>query len=228
MILSDSLSDALSSPKAQAVNFRSIRMGNIAPGILYRSSHPIKDNRQEEEISLLAAMTGIAAVINLSDTYPELYTKALFAPWYNNLYQSKKVIALGMGFGTSGQDFNKKLKKGLQFIIDTKGPWLIHCFAGVDRTGFVSMVLEAFMGATIDDIEDDYFYSFNSIFESSVHSELKKKDSLVVIQLLSVMTDSMTINDRNLQTIAEQYLRNTIGLTAEETELLKKKLLTNH
>jgi len=31
---------------AEAVNFREIRMGNIAPNTLYRSSHPIKDDKQ--------------------------------------------------------------------------------------------------------------------------------------------------------------------------------------
>jgi len=40
---------------AESVNFREIRMGNIAPKTLYRSSHPIKDNKQEKVISLLAA-----------------------------------------------------------------------------------------------------------------------------------------------------------------------------
>ena len=53
---------------AQAVNFREIRMGSIAPNTLYRSSHPIKDNKQEKIISMLAANAKIAGVLNLCDT----------------------------------------------------------------------------------------------------------------------------------------------------------------
>jgi len=53
---------------AQAVNFREIRVGRIAPNTLYRSSHPIKDNKQDKVVSMLASFAKIAAVINLCDT----------------------------------------------------------------------------------------------------------------------------------------------------------------
>jgi protein tyrosine/serine phosphatase len=43
----------------------------------------------------------------------------------------------------------KKLKAALQFMITHKGPYFIHCFAGVDRTGFVIALMEAFMGANL-------------------------------------------------------------------------------
>ena len=213
MILSD----------AQAVNFREIRMGKIAPNILYRSSHPIKDDKQEPVISMLAAGARIAAIINLSDFSSEIKRKAFFAPWYNSLLKNGKVIALGMDFSHSSEGFNKKLKKGLQFVINTEGPWLIHCHAGVDRTGFVSIVLEALMGATVDEITGDYLQSFNSIFDSVVFSG-SKSDSLVVMQLLSAMGGDMPINDQNLPVIATNYLRNNIKLSNIEIEMLIRKL----
>ena len=71
-----------------------------------------------------------------------------------------------MDFSQTSEYFQKKLKRGLQFIINTEGPWLIHCHAGVDRTGFVSIVLEALMGATLDEIINDYLQSFNSMYNS--------------------------------------------------------------
>jgi len=211
------------SDDAHAVNFREVRMGNIAPKTLYRSSHPIKDNKQEKIISLLAASTGIAAVVNLSDTASGLAAKAHFAPWYNKLLANNQVIALGMDFSNTSDGFKKKLKKGLQFIAATEGPWLIHCHAGVDRTGFFSIVLEALMGATVDEIVHDYLQSFNSIFDSNIHGG-NKKNELVVMRLLSVMGDYIEINDQNLQAIAERYLITIIKLSAEEMDLLKKNL----
>ena len=209
---------------AQAVNFREIRMGNIAPNTLYRSSHPIKDNKQEKVISMLASNARIAAVLNLCDTNAGIMGKAIFAPWYNNLFKSGRVMALGMDFSTTGENFRKKFQKGLQFIMTTNGPWLIHCHAGVDRTGFVCMVLESFMGASLDDVINDYLKSFNSIFESSIYGQTHKTDSLMAMQVLSSMSNSQTINEQNLQHIAEIYLRNTIGLSTEEVELLRMKL----
>ena len=198
-------------------------MGSIAPRTLYRSSHPIKDNVQERVISILANNARIAAVLNLSDTCSSVYTKAIFAPWYNALLKNRRVIALGMNLSVTSESFKKKLKAGLQFIIKTEGPWLVHCHAEVDRTGYVSMVLESFMGAALDDVINDYLRSFNSIFESSIY-ESQKADSRVAMQILSVMSGSMAINDQNLQSVAEIYLQKSIGLSAEEIELLKRKL----
>jgi len=212
------------SDDAQAVNFREIRMGKIAPNTLYRSSHPIKDLKQEKTISMLASTARIAAIINLSDNNSEIIGKAIFAPWYNKLLKNNRVIALGMTFNNENDSFNKKLKKGLQFIINTECPWLIHCHAGVDRTGFVSIVLESFMGAALDDIINDYLQSFNSIYNSSIYGEVNKEDSQVVMHLLSAMGNYMPVTDQNLQAIAENYLRNTIKLSDVEIEMLRRKL----
>ena len=209
---------------AGSVNFREISMGNIAPNTLYRSSHPIKDDRQEPVISMLASSARIAAVINLSDFDAEIKRKAFFAPWYNKLLKNNRVIALGMDFSQTGEYFQKKLKKGLQFIINTEGPWLIHCHAGIDRTGFVCIVLESLMGATLDEIINDYLQSFNSIFDSDIYGQVNKGDSHVVMQILSAMGDYMPINDQNLQAIAEYYLITAIKLSAAEIDLLKRKL----
>jgi hypothetical protein len=80
------------------------------------------------------------------------------------------------------------------------------------------------MGATIDDITDDYLMSFNSIFESSVYNHSNKADSVVVMELLSIMGGSLPISDQSLQGMAEHYLKDKIGLSGEEVDLLKTKL----
>ena len=212
------------STEEQEANFREICMGTIMPKTLFRSSHPIKDNAQERAHALLAAREQIASVLNLCGTESGLNSKVFFTPWYNKLYKNKRVIALGMDFSFTGSNFIRKLKKALQFIISSQGPYLIHCHAGVDRTGFVSMVLESLMGATIKEIAADYLESYNNTFVSSIYTEINKNDMQVVMHLLSVMDDSAIISDRNLQGIAELYLEQTAGLTAGEIALLKGKL----
>jgi len=220
-------SGIINSNGAEAVNFREIRMGNIAPNTLYRSSHPIKDNKQEKIISLLAAQNKIQTVINLSDTDSEIKLKSIFAPWYDKLLKSGRVTGLGMDFSNNSDTFKKKLKKGLRFIINTEGPWLIHCHAGVDRTGFFSIVLESLMGAKLDDIINDYLESFNSGFNSSIYGNVNKEDSQVVLQLISAMGNYTPVNDQNLQSIAEYYLLKMVKLSAVEIGLLKSKLVGN-
>jgi hypothetical protein len=191
---------------AKETNFREIRMGHIAPHMLYRSSHPIKDNKQYAALALLATNARIAAVINLADTNSSLAGKIFLAPWYSRLAQGKQVITLGMGFSITGDNFYKKLKKGLRFIISTLGPWLLHCYAGVDRTGFVAMVLEAFMGASLDEITGDYLMSFNSGFESSIYGDSHKADSLAAMKLLSAMSASLINNNQNVQSVVVMKL----------------------
>ncbi|MDR0669209.1 MAG: tyrosine-protein phosphatase [Treponema sp.] len=215
---------AIISGDARSVNFREIHAGNIAPATLYRSSHPIQDGRQEPVIAALAAKYRIAAVINLTDTNSELQSKVFVAPWYNRLFLDSKVIALGMDFSVTSDNFRQKLKKALQFIIETESPYLIHCHAGVDRTGFVLIVLEALMGAAIKEIANDYLMSFNSIFESSIYSYENKTNSLVVMRLLSVLGGDLAITDLNLRATAEHYAKDTIGLSDKEIDLLKMKL----
>ena len=198
-------------------------MGNIAPNTLYRSSHPIKDNKQEKAVSLLASKANIKTIINLCDTMSEITYISVVAPWYNRLFKNGRVIALGMDFSNTSAGFKKRLKDALRFIIHTEAPYLIHCHAGVDRTGFVCMVIESFMGAALDDVIKDYLKSFNSIFGSSIY-EAEKNDVCTAKQILSQMSDSQIINEQNLQHVAETYLRSKIGLTNEEVALLRKKL----
>ncbi|MCL2804652.1 MAG: tyrosine-protein phosphatase [Treponema sp.] len=217
------MNNTLTSLDANSVNFREIRIGNIAPNTLYRSSHPIKDNKQEKAISILASKAKINTIINLCDTTSGIIGKSVVAPWYYNIFSNGRVIALGMDFSCTSSSFKIKLKEALQFIIHTEGPWLIHCHAGMDRTGFVCMALESFMGSSLDDVINDYLKSFNSIFESSVYTA-QKADAATAMQILSLMSDSQSINENNLQHIAEVYLRSKIGLSAEEVEILRNKL----
>jgi len=149
------------SEEALELDLREMRAGKIALYTLYRASHPIKENKPERGFPRLATETRIASVLNLADNDAELRVKAPLAPWYNRLFKAGRVLALGMEDSRffSGTRFNSKLKKALRFITRTEGPWLIHCYAGIDRTGFVSIVLEALMGASVDEIAADYLAS---------------------------------------------------------------------
>jgi hypothetical protein len=75
-------------------NFREISIGKISPGILYRSSHPIYDGNQVEDVVLYANNARINTVSNLSDSLQSLRSKASRCPWYDNIVRKNNVIAL--------------------------------------------------------------------------------------------------------------------------------------
>jgi hypothetical protein len=105
-------------------NFREISMGNIAPNTLYRSSHPIKNDKQEQVISILASSARIATIINLSDFDTEIKRKAFFAPWYDKLLKNNRVIALGTDFSQTSEYFQKNLRKACNLSSIPKAPGL--------------------------------------------------------------------------------------------------------
>jgi hypothetical protein len=208
-----------------SANFREIRAGGISPGILYRSSHPIGDAKEDRVITKLAVRARIGAILNLTDTDREIRRKAVLAPWYRKILDAGGVIALGMNFDGTSRQFCVQLRNGIQFMLNRPGPYLIHCYAGVDRTGFVAIVLEALMGATIDEIIEDYLKSFlDEEFIASRDSPQYKSDSAVVHQILTKMNKGEPVAPENLKAAAEAYLVTKVGLTGPELERLKERL----
>jgi hypothetical protein len=116
----------------------------------------------------LAVKAGIQCVINLENDNSVLEYMSKETPWYHKLVMEGKVIGLSMGFIIPGVEANeRKLKAALRFIIAHEGPYLIHCFAGVDRTGFVAALLEALMGASLKEIIRDYLSAFGPDYSGS-------------------------------------------------------------
>ncbi|MDR0410533.1 MAG: tyrosine-protein phosphatase [Treponema sp.] len=203
-------------------NFREIRAGNIVRGILFRSEHPVQNGIENKPVVLSAIQARIACVINLCDSGSGVKIVAHASPWYNRLVKQYRVIGLNMSFDFAAPEFNKKLRRGLLFMLSHDGPYLIHCRAGVDRTGFVCAVLEALMGGTMDEIAADYARSFLVGAESDVyHGDFV---TAVIFEQLALTKNSETSTFENLTITVEHYVAKTLGLGAEMTAMLKKKL----
>jgi hypothetical protein len=199
-------------------------MGGIAPKTLYRSSHPITDASADDakEIAKSAVKARIAAVLNLCNTKAELKALAGFAPWYYRLFEAGNIIALDMNFEFLSSRFCAKLRRGIQFMLTHDGPYLVHCHAGVDRTGFVCAVLGAFMGAKFSDIVRDYVVSYN---ESAMTDEDYKEYSKIIVDYFLEMNGGEEVTEKNLQSVAENFLKHQVQLTRKELAALKEKLM---
>jgi protein tyrosine/serine phosphatase len=205
-------------------DFREIAMGNIASGTLYRSGHPVCDGKQDPDIILSASEAKIKTIINLSDSRRSLVSKFIVCPWYQRMFDGGNVIALNvsMSFDIADKGFCGKLKKGIRFMAEHAPPYLIHCEAGIDRTGFLSIILEAFMGAPLEDITRDYMLSFVDTGEYSANeSEFGRA---FIINLFSKIKDKPLDSNEDLLVLAANYLEKKIGLKSDEMKDLANKL----
>jgi protein tyrosine phosphatase len=116
-----------------------------------------------------------------------------------------------------------KLKQGFLFMIKHNGPYLIHCNAGNDRTGFVIAIIEGLMGAGIKEILYDYLLSFGKDFADNV-TELNINTRIIIYEQLNVILNERIRDGDNLQSNIENYFLNDIGLLKKELELLKERL----
>lgn len=151
----------------QISNFRQV------PGTqnLYRSFHPIKDDKKDLDVETskarmkyvdeLSTKAGIKADINLSDksqteaTYyiPDYYQKII----KNNAVLYMTDCSYSQCYETpDSSQFAGGIKKIIKFINEKEGPYQIHCAIGTDRTGVVCAVLAGLCGATWNQIQEDY------------------------------------------------------------------------
>jgi hypothetical protein len=205
-------------------NFREINIGNIAPKTLYRSNHPICNGEQVADIILSVSNAGVKTILNLVDSTKSLKQKVISCPWYKKIFDSDNVLALhiSMSFNIRDRGFCKKLKGGIEFMNNREPPYLIHCEAGVDRTGFLAIILESFMGAKFDDIVRDYMLSFvdNSEYSTDAH----RYGSVFIRNLFANIKEGLIADDENLQNLSVKFLSEYVGLDSNELKKLENRL----
>lgn len=218
-------------------NFRNVTTTGVGKNILYRSSSPINNEINRASFaSELADSVSINTVVNLADTYDSIEKHAkkedFNSKYYYKLFKKGQVKPVNMGVDVTSSDFSAKLKEALRFIINNEGPYLVHCNEGKDRAGFVSAILEAFMGASYEEIIKDYMITYENYYgvekDSEQYNAIAKSNIVnaftTVICKLEKGTD---ISKLNLSDYTRKYLLG-IGMTDNELELLKNKLSKNY
>ena len=207
-------------------NFRPVVMGDIAEGVLYRSSSPVNPelgrNTYADE---LAEAAGIKTVLNLADNEE---TMKAYEGYADSYYATLNVVALDMGVDFAAEDFNAKLKTGLEYLIANEGPYLVHCNEGKDRAGFTTALLEAVMGASVEEIKADYMTSYENYYHVEKDSEQYEKiaESNIMNSLCTIagVEESADLAGVDLAAAAETYLTETVGLSAEQVDALQAVL----
>ncbi|HIY21554.1 MAG TPA: S-layer homology domain-containing protein [Candidatus Flavonifractor merdigallinarum] len=214
-------------------NFRPITVGKIAEGVLYRTSSPVNPELGRASYADdLIEKAGVQTVLNLADdaeTLESYFTAEGFdSPYYQSLYEKGGVIALNMGVDYKAEDFQTKLKSGLEFMIAHEGPYAFHCTEGKDRAGFTAILLEALMGATQEEIVADYMVSYENYYHVEKGSEQYQLISEVAVGMLrdiAGLEKGADLTGVDLQKAAVDYLTG-IGMTEQQVSDLQSRLST--
>ena len=201
-------------------NFRMIDTTGMGEGVLYRSSSPINPALGRNTYADKAAEeAGIATIVNLADP------SNTYEGTENTYYSTCRVTYVNLGTDFLAKDTLNGIAEGMRFIINNNGPYLIHCNEGKDRAGFVSTLLECLMGATMDEVIDDYMETYFNYY--GVEKGTEKYDAIVNNNLIKVLCTTFKVDDvykADLVAEAEAFLVEDAGLTADEVAALKGKL----
>ena len=214
-------------------NFRNVTVGNIAPGVLYRSASPSDNQHMRAPYAdKLAKEAGVRYIINLAETEGKLrddIEKEDFnSPHFLSLYEDGKVDPIAMNTNFSSEENHMKLMRALLDIADNEGPYLVHCTEGKDRTGFVILVLEALCGATYQEIVDDYMITYANYYGITLTAD-PEKYNVIVSEVLDPMIyllaedEDIDLESADLSAYAVSFLR-THGMKIDEIERVRAHL----
>ncbi|MBQ7487683.1 MAG: tyrosine-protein phosphatase [Clostridia bacterium] len=222
LVRSDKREDYPNLTDAEFANFRPIRTTGVGEGKLYRSSSPVNPELGRNLYADKAAEeAGIKTVINLADTEAEMKNYEGFADSY---YSKQAIIPLNLGVDFTAEEFCTSMVKGLRFIAENDGPYLVHCTEGKERCGYVSAFLESLMGASADEVIADYMVTFYNYYDVLPGTE--KYDSIASSNIAKTLTEAFGLDDiknADLAAAAEKYLI-ALGMSTDEISAIRAKL----
>ena len=222
------------SDDASFANFRAVTAGRIGNGKLYRTASPINnENGRADYADNLIESVGVTTVLNLADSDEDvegyLADSECDSEYYRHLYETGSVIAIDLTGNFYSEEFASSVAKGLTFLARNETPYCIHCTEGKDRAGFTAMLLEALMGATLDEIISDYMISFYNYYGIDKEHEPKRYQAVLDINLMEMLfhiTGAESVEQLeqiNLETAVTAYLIEA-GMSQEDIVMLKQKL----
>ena len=214
-------------------NFRSIEMGSIAAGRLYRSASPC-DNQHKRApyVNDLMQEYGVNAVLDLSDNESKiqgyLQQPDFASAYWKELYDQGNVLPIALNMNYLSDDFAAKIAQGFIDLSEKDGPYLIHCTEGKDRTGFVCMLVEALCGAGYQEIADDYMLTYDNYYEIRKDNQADKYQTILESNLDAMLKfvvndDSVDFKTADLAPYARIYLLNA-GMSEEQIDSFLSRL----
>lgn len=149
-------------------NFRDIECGNIKHEFLYRSASPVDNsNNRAKYVCDLIKDNSIQYIFDLSNNskqHESFFQNPEINQSWKDLYQLGHVYDIKVNANFTSQTYYPKMKHLAEMMASADGKCLFHCAEGKDRTGFVAILLEALCGASMKEITDDYFVTYQNYY----------------------------------------------------------------
>ena len=203
-------------------NFRMIKTSGMGDNKVYRSSSPLSPEINRNIYAMIATEKyGIKTILNLADSEKEMEAWEAYKDSY---YSKQKVIPACLALDFTTDSFKEGFKDVIHFMAENEAPYLIHCTEGKDRAGYLSAIVECLMGASIDEVINDYmltYYNYYNVLPGSDQYNLIR-DKRILNQLFTAFGTENLAN-ADLSKLCEEYLL-SIGVTEEDIVTLKSKL----
>ena len=215
-------------------NFRSLKGGNLKDNILFRGASPVDNSRNRAKyVDNLLKENNIKSIVDLADNKDNMDTylseSDFNSPYTKKIYEDGNMILLDMSSSYSTLAYKQAVANGFKHILNSDGPYYIHCMEGKDRTGFVCMLIEALFDASYEEMCKDYMQTYKNYFKVSKEETPQKYDAIVALyfdsfmEYLSNQADKETLKELNYATYAKNYLLEG-GMQNDEINQLIAKL----
>lgn len=205
----------------QYCNFRMVATGHIQEGVLYRSASPLDPKYERNTYSEAAVRNaGVTVFIDLADTEDTLGN---FEHYADSYFAQQEHVAVGANVDMTNPDNLVKCVEAIRFMADHPGVYDVFCVEGKDRTGMVTAILESLMGASFEEIAEDYMLSFYNYY--GVTPDAPAYEIIIDANLVKTLN---TIFDADIKTAdlhaeAEEFLL-AYGMTQEQIVQLENNL----
>ena len=207
-------------------NFRSIETNGMGKNVLYRSATTVDDHYSRAKFADDAARRHhIAFILDLTDDEADLQNLPGYAETY---FASISHLAKNINLDVKSEENRKVTAEFMRCFANNKGPYLVHCLQGKDRTGIICAILECLMGATYDEVIDDYMLTFYNWFgitkEDKAYKIIANQN---IINTLKKVFETEDIQKADMKAEAEKYLLN-IGLNEKEIADIRTNLSADY
>ena len=209
---------------AEFANFRNVATTGMGENALYRSSSPINAEIGRNTYADKAAeAAGVKTFMNLAN---DEATAKGYEGFDSTYYSKQNVVYLNLGVDFTAADFKTGLATGLRYFTTHEGPYLVHCTEGKDRAGFVSALLECYMGAVYDEVVADYMITYYNYYGVTKEAEPAKYDAILRSNIVKTLQTAFGVNDlktADLKQEATDFFKE-LGLTDAELTTLTANL----
>ena len=207
---------------AEFANFRNIGTTGMGENILFRGSSPINPELGRNTYADAALKNaGVTVIMNLADSGA---SADVYPGYGDSYYHEQNVIFLNLGVDFQAEEFKTGLAHGLRHFAEHEGVYYVHCTEGKDRAGFVSALLECFMGASYDEVVADYMVTYKNYY--GVEPGTDKYEAIAASNIIKSLEKAFGVEDlktADLKAEAEAYIKE-IGLSDDEVAALRANL----